>query len=381
MWQAPPSQPHYTGPSFGRSPAGPVPKLQALVAASLLVTVFLPWIRWGFAYSGYSASFGLSISLWDVVNHTSEMGVGWMLLFAVGVAFALFGSLLEATRPPAGQIARWIALGGFVGSVGGAVVGLMTGVGNLGSNSSSAGVGLATSLDFGFWLGLGIAAVGALISLVRLTAPPNPAHLREPFAVSQWGPPPDTLPEAYYPAPGHAALGYGGPAHPEPGHEVAGYLPPAYGPAVYPMPGHMTSAYPVPGQSETWDWATPPPVPPVDPASATGSEAATGTPTPGHIVVMEAGRSTTLVVQPGERLLVGRDPDAQIRVSDPRVSARHATIERRGDGWAVQDIDAINPTRLIDPWGMSRTVRGETTIPSGQIVVGNVTVTLYPNQV
>ena len=69
-------------------------------------------------------------------------------------------------------------------------------------------------------------------------------------------------------------------------------------------------------------------------------------------------------------------PLRAISFGDPAVS-----IERRGDGWAVQDIDAINPTRLIDPWGMSRTVRGETTIPSGQIVVGNVTVTLYPNQV
>jgi len=63
------------------------------------------------------------------------------------------------------------------------------------------------------------------------------------------------------------------------------------------------------------------------------------------------------------------------------VSPRHATIERRGDEWAVQDVDAINPTRLIDAWGMSRTVRGETTISSGQIGVGDVLVTLYPNPV
>jgi hypothetical protein len=377
MREEPPAQPHYTGPSYGGSPTGPAPKLQAVTAACLLVTVFLPWIRSGF---------GISISLWDVVCHTSEMGTGWMLLFAVGVAFALFGSFYEARWRPAGMIARWIALGGFATSVGGALVGLVTGEGNPGFDSSSLGIGLTSSLGFGFWLGLGIASVGALISLMQLTAPPNPARIRAPFAASPWGAPPDTFPAAYYPAPGHAALGYGGPAHPEPGHEVPGYLPPAYGPAVYPMPGHMTPAYPMPGHSWAPDWATPPP-PPADPASAAGGEAAggeaapTGTPTPGHLVVMEAGRSTTLTVAPGQRLLVGRDPDAQIRVSDPQVSARHATIERRGDRWAVQDVDATNPTRLIDAWGMSQTVRGETTISSGQIGVGDVLVTLYPNQV
>ena len=391
MREEPPSQPHYTGPSYGPSHAGPVPKLQAVTAACLLVTVFLPWLRSGFGGSGYGASFSVSISLWDVVSRTSEIGLGWMFLFAVGIALALFGSFCEARWRPVGMIARWIAFSGFVTSLGGAVVGLVTGGDNVGAGSSSLGIGLTSSLGFGFWLGLGIASIGALISLIQLTAPPNPARVRAPFAASPWGAPPDTFPAAYYPAPGRAALGYGGPAHPEPGHEVPGYLPPAYGPAIYPMPGHMTSAYPTPGHpwAPDWapDWETPPPVPPVDPASAAGGEAAggeaaaAGTPTPGHLVVLEAGRSTALTVAPGQRLLVGRDPDAQIRVSDPQVSARHATIERRGDGWAVQDVDATNPTRLIDEWGMSRTVRGETAVSSGQIGVGDVLVTLYPNQV
>ena len=385
MQEESPPEPHYTGPSYGQSHTGLVPRLQVVAAACLLVTVFLPWVRPGFSDLGYRASFGISVSLWDVVSDTKETGTGWMLLFAFGVAFALFGSLLEAIKPPAGQMARWIALGGFVTSVGGAVMGLVRGEGNLGFDSSSLGIGLTSSLDFGFWLGLGIASVGALLSLVRLTTPPNPARVRAPFAASPWGVPPETFPAAYYPAPGHTALGYGGPAHPEPGHEAPGYLPPTYGPAVYPMPGHMTSAYPMAGGSWAPGWAIPP-APPADPASAAdgeaaGGEAAAGTPTPGHLVVVEAGRSTILTVAPGQRLLVGRDPDAQIRVSDPRVSPRHATIERRGDGWAVQDVDATNPTRLIDAWGMSRTVRGETTISSGQIGVGDVLVTLYPNPV
>jgi pSer/pThr/pTyr-binding forkhead associated (FHA) protein len=96
--------------------------------------------------------------------------------------------------------------------------------------------------------------------------------------------------------------------------------------------------------------------------------------------VVEAGGLTILTVEPGERLLVGRDPDAEIRVSDAKVGERHATIERRGDGWAVQDVDAMKPTRLIDAWGTNRQVRGETTISSGQLVVGDVLITLYANR-
>jgi pSer/pThr/pTyr-binding forkhead associated (FHA) protein len=115
-------------------------------------------------------------------------------------------------------------------------------------------------------------------------------------------------------------------------------------------------------------------------ASSEQVDPTTGVPSPGHLVVVEAGRSTVLTVEPGKRLLVGRDPDAEIRVSDRKVGERHATIERRGEGWAVQDVDALRPTRLIDAWGTNRQVRGETTISSGQLVLGDVLITLYANR-
>jgi len=40
----------------------------------------------------------------------------------------------------------------------------------------------------------------------------------------------------------------------------------------------------------------------------------------------------------------------------------------------------MKPTRLIDAWGTNRQVRGETTISSGQLVVGDVLITLYANR-
>jgi pSer/pThr/pTyr-binding forkhead associated (FHA) protein len=100
----------------------------------------------------------------------------------------------------------------------------------------------------------------------------------------------------------------------------------------------------------------------------------------GHLVVLEAGRSTSMVVQPGRRLLVGRDADAEIRVSDPSVSFRHATIERRGHEWVVQDVDAVNPTRLVDEWGTSRPVHGETAVTSARLEIGGVRIALYASR-
>ena len=149
---------------------------------------------------------------------------------------------------------------------------------------------------------------------------------------------------------------------------------------MYPTPGYVTPAWTIPGNLSGLG---PPFGQMAGDSLADSSETAsptTGAPTTGHLAVVEAGGLTILTVEPGERLLVGRDPDAEIRVSDPKVGERHATIERRGDGWAVQDVDAMKPTRLIDAWGTNRQVRGETTISSGQLVVGDVLITLYANR-
>ena len=48
----------------------------------------------------------------------------------------------------------------------------------------------------------------------------------------------------------------------------------------------------------------------------------------------------------GDKLEVGRDEDVAIRVDEPLVSRRHASIERRGDGWVVVDLGSTNFTKV-----------------------------------
>ncbi len=99
---------------------------------------------------------------------------------------------------------------------------------------------------------------------------------------------------------------------------------------------------------------------------------------PGSLVLVEAGRSTTLAVQPGQRLIVGRDAGANLVVSDPQVSPNHALIERSGPGWLVTSLDAANPVMLLDPTGRAQPVAAELGLRSGELLIGGCQVVLYP---
>jgi len=48
----------------------------------------------------------------------------------------------------------------------------------------------------------------------------------------------------------------------------------------------------------------------------------------------------------GDQIIIGRLSDAQIRLSDANVSRRHAAFRRLDDGWAIEDLDSTNGTRL-----------------------------------
>lgn len=45
-------------------------------------------------------------------------------------------------------------------------------------------------------------------------------------------------------------------------------------------------------------------------------------------------------------MLVGRDPESDIPVSEALVSWAHARLEQRGEGWFVQDLGSTNLTRV-----------------------------------
>jgi hypothetical protein len=97
-----------------------------------------------------------------------------------------------------------------------------------------------------------------------------------------------------------------------------------------------------------------------------------------RLTYVESGRPTTLVVSPGEQVIVGRESTARVRLSDPRVSRQHAMILRIGNDWVVRDLGATNPTRLLGSGGTSQPVQGEVRFASGQLLVGEVLLTLFP---
>jgi pSer/pThr/pTyr-binding forkhead associated (FHA) protein len=96
------------------------------------------------------------------------------------------------------------------------------------------------------------------------------------------------------------------------------------------------------------------------------------------MVVVEAWRTRTFAVQPGQRLVLGWGPGADIALADPLVSPNHALIERRGPGWLVSSLDAENPAWLLDPTGRAQPVGTELGLLSGELVIGSCQVMLYP---
>jgi hypothetical protein len=48
----------------------------------------------------------------------------------------------------------------------------------------------------------------------------------------------------------------------------------------------------------------------------------------------------------GDRLLIGRDRDCDVRATEPTVSRRHAELLCRDGGWIVRDLNSMNGTLL-----------------------------------
>jgi len=100
--------------------------------------------------------------------------------------------------------------------------------------------------------------------------------------------------------------------------------------------------------------------------------------TPGQMVMLESGRSTVFVIAPGQRVVIGCGPGADLIIYDARVSPAHALIERRGPGWLVTGLDAANPTWILDQTGRPHPVSSELGLRSGTLLIGGCQVLLYP---
>jgi pSer/pThr/pTyr-binding forkhead associated (FHA) protein len=94
-------------------------------------------------------------------------------------------------------------------------------------------------------------------------------------------------------------------------------------------------------------------------------------------VIVAAGRSTPHVVSPGQRVVIGSDPAANIVLDDPRVSPGHVSIERRGPGWLVNSLDPANPAWILDATGRAQPIETELGLRSGELAIGGCQVMLY----
>jgi pSer/pThr/pTyr-binding forkhead associated (FHA) protein len=99
---------------------------------------------------------------------------------------------------------------------------------------------------------------------------------------------------------------------------------------------------------------------------------------PGMLQIVLSGQATTRWVGSGEVLIVGTDLGSGIVLADPRVSPRHASIERRGPGWLVRGLDVANATWLLDATGRAHAIQGEIGLKSGELLIGGAQLRLYP---
>jgi pSer/pThr/pTyr-binding forkhead associated (FHA) protein len=93
---------------------------------------------------------------------------------------------------------------------------------------------------------------------------------------------------------------------------------------------------------------------------------------PTHVAVVEgpnAGVSADLDAAP---VLIGRGPDAAIRLDDDYVSTRHARIARSGDQWFVEDLGSTNGTYI----GSHRLTQPTTLQLGSQVRIGKTVLEL-----
>jgi pSer/pThr/pTyr-binding forkhead associated (FHA) protein len=83
-----------------------------------------------------------------------------------------------------------------------------------------------------------------------------------------------------------------------------------------------------------------------------------------RIWVSSGGEAPTSVALVGERTVIGRSPEAELRLEDEAVSWNHLEIERRGEVLMAADLDSRNGTALNgEPLDRPRRLRdGDTLI-------------------
>ena len=88
-----------------------------------------------------------------------------------------------------------------------------------------------------------------------------------------------------------------------------------------------------------------------------------------HLIVclVHGNTSKKLADQP---LMIGRLPEHDIPLLDPRVSKQHARISPSDDGWYIEDLKSTNGTFLQDVRGQETFVRRDSTELTDEGTIG-----------
>ena len=93
---------------------------------------------------------------------------------------------------------------------------------------------------------------------------------------------------------------------------------------------------------------------------------------PTRVEILDGQNAGESVPLDGAPLLIGRGPDAAIRLDDDYVSTRHARIAASGDQWFVEDLGSTNGTYL----GSRRLTQPAVVQTGSQIRIGKTTLEL-----
>jgi hypothetical protein len=93
---------------------------------------------------------------------------------------------------------------------------------------------------------------------------------------------------------------------------------------------------------------------------------------PTHVAVLEGANAGERIGLDAAPLLIGRGPDAAIRLDDDYVSTRHARIAASGDQWFVEDLGSTNGTYV----GSARINQPTTLTLGSQVRIGKTVLEL-----
>ena len=93
---------------------------------------------------------------------------------------------------------------------------------------------------------------------------------------------------------------------------------------------------------------------------------------PTHVLVVDGENQGERAELSAAPILIGRGPDAAIRLDDDYVSTRHARIAASGDQWFVEDLGSTNGTYI----GSVRITQPTTLTLGTQVRVGKTVIEL-----